>query len=327
MKPKIYVCNPVPQKVREFLSLHCDVRMRKMDEQTNFTVLCKDIADVEGLISSGVEPRINEELLCHAPRLKVVSNMSVGYDNFDIEAMKARGVAGTNTPGVLDDTVADLVIGLMLSAARRIPELDRSVKEGKWQGNDNASFFGQDVHHAVLGMIGLGRIGESVVRRAKFGFGMEILYYNRRRKPEIEREFAAQYVSMDDIFSRSDYVVVMTPLTAETQKMIGAAQFARMKESAIFINAARGQVVDEAALVDALRRRSIYAAGLDVFEQEPVDPDNPLLKLPNAVTVPHIGAATAKTREAMAMRAAENAVAALRGEIPPNAVPELRNNP
>jgi gluconate 2-dehydrogenase len=266
---------------------------------------------------------IDQELLDCAPRLKVVSNVSVGYNNFDIEAMKKRAVLGTNTPSVLDETVADLVMALVLATSRRIVELDRYVKEGTWIKGNDEKLFGADVHHATIGIIGMGRIGEAIAKRAKYGFDMDVLYYNRTRKHQAEEKFGVEYVSMDEVLKRSDFVVLMTPLTPETTHMIGQREFSLMKETAFFINASRGQTVDEQALIEALEMGKICGAGLDVYEKEPVDPNNPLLKMPNVVTLPHIGSATEKTRFEMAMLAAKNLVLGVRGEQPPNLLNEL----
>ncbi|HEY0828613.1 MAG TPA: D-glycerate dehydrogenase, partial [Bacilli bacterium] len=255
---------------------------------------------------------------------KVVSNITVGYNNFDLEAMKARGVMGTNTPHVLDETVADLVFGLMLSAARRLPELDRLVTAGGWRTGRDEVLYGVDVHSATLGIIGLGRIGEAIARRAKFGFNMEVLYYNRHHNVEAETKLGVKYRELPALLESSDYVLLMTPLTPQTEKMIGKAEFAMMKKSAIFINASRGKTVDEQALIEALQHGEIRAAGLDVYEQEPVAADNPLLHMDNVVTLPHIGSATAKTRLDMAMLAAQNLVDAVYGVKPSCLVKELQ---
>jgi gluconate 2-dehydrogenase len=285
--------------------------------------LLEELSDVDGLLIAG--GKIDQELLDLAPKLKVVSNVSVGYNNFDLAAMKAREVMGTHTPTVLDDTVADLVFGLILATARRIPELDRYVKDGKWQKGSDEHLFGMDVHHAKLGIIGMGRIGETIARRAKYGFSMDVLYYNRTRKVAAEQSLGVKYCTLQELLQESDFVVLMTPLTAETTHLIGREELALMKKTAIFINTSRGQTVDEEALIEALENGGIYGAGLDVYGQEPVDLNNPLLKWPNVVTLPHIGSATAKTRFDMAMLAAENLVKAVSGELPPNLVEELKH--
>ncbi|MNN06365.1 Glyoxylate/hydroxypyruvate reductase B [compost metagenome] len=198
------------------------------------------------------------------------------------------------------------------------------MKDGHWKRGDDVELFGLDVHHKTLGIIGMGEIGEAVARRGKWGFGMNVLYHNRHQKPEAEDVLGAEYRGLDDLLRESDFIVLMTPLTPETRQMIGQREFALMKPTAIFINASRGATVDEAALITALQNRSIYGAGLDVFEHEPIRPDNPLLNMPNVVTLPHIGSATEQTRHDMAMLAAQNLVSALYGRIPTNIVRELR---
>lgn len=318
MKPKVYVTYPISQDIEAFLVEHCDVQTWSGSGRVPREVLLKEIAGVEGLYTSGsTGGSIDQELLNHSPHLKIVSNVSVGYNNFDIEAMRDSNVIGTNTPHVLDETVADLAFALILSTARRIVELDKFVKDGNWkQETEYRETYGKDVHSSTLGIIGMGRIGEAIAKRAKFGFGMEVLYHNRNRKPEAEEKYDAVYCDLNELLTRSDYVLLMTPLTPETFQLMGQKEFALMKKSAIFINVSRGQTVDEQALIHALETEEIYAAGLDVFEQEPVKANNPLLKMPNVVTVPHIGSATAKTEAAMAMRAAENLVAVLTGKAP-----------
>lgn len=315
MKPKIFTTLPINNEVESYLKEYCDIRQWKGEGPVTRQTLLKEIADVEGLYTSGVP--IDEELLSYAPKLRVVSNMSVGYNNFDLDAMKKRNVIGTNTPYVLDETVADLTFALMLSTARRIAELDKLVKEGKWMpSKDDKEYFGIDVHHTTLGIIGMGRIGEAIARRAKLGFNMEVIYHNRNQKPHIENELGITYCDFDSLLKQSDFVVLMTPLTDETFQLIGEREFKLMKDSAVFINVSRGQTVDEKALIKALQNKEIYGAGLDVFEQEPIEKDNPLLEMDNVVTVPHIGSATKQTRDAMAMRAAKNLVHALTNEGP-----------
>ncbi|GLI05578.1 bifunctional glyoxylate/hydroxypyruvate reductase B [Paenibacillus tyrfis] len=324
-KPKIYISKAIPEEALAYLEQHCECRMWDGQGAASRQGLLAQLHDVEGLLTTGGP--INRELLDHAPKLRAVSSISVGYNHFDLEAMKARRVIGTNTPHVLDETVADLVLSLMLSAARRIPELDAFVKQGRWQrgkGLTDEDFFGMDVHHQTLGIIGMGRIGEAIAKRAVDGFGMSLLYHNRSRKPETEERFGARYCSLDELLRESDFVVMMTPLTPETERMIRLEHFEKMKPTAFFINASRGKTVDEPALIQALQTGLIRGAGLDVFDPEPPSPDNPLLHMPSVVTLPHIGSATAKTRLDMAMLAARNLVAALTGGQPPNVVPELR---
>ncbi|MGE7607258.1 2-hydroxyacid dehydrogenase [Peribacillus frigoritolerans] len=322
MMPKVYIARPVQPEVEAFISKYCQYEKWNGPEPITRSQLLKEISDVEGLLITG--EKIDDEFLDNAPRLKAVSNISVGYNNFDLEAMKKRSIIGTNTPDVLNETVADLALALMLSAARRIPELDKLVKDGKWGNKGDEPLFGIDVHGKTLGIIGMGRIGESIARRGKFGFNMEVLYHNRRRKSEVEEMLGATYSSLDSLLRESDFVLLMVPYTPETRHLMGREQFAMMKKSAIFINTSRGQTVDEKALIEALKNKEILAAGLDVFEQEPVSPDNPLLALPNVVTLPHIGSATYQTRFDMAMLAAKNLVAAVTGREVSNVVPELK---
>jgi gluconate 2-dehydrogenase len=322
MKPKVFIARPIPSEVESYIAEHCSYTKWEERDMIPRKALLEKVAEADGLLTFG--GRIDDELFDHAPNLKVVSTMSVGYNHFDLAAMKSRGIMGTHTPYVLDETVADLVLALMLGAARRIAELDRYVKEGSWQRGDDENLFGIDVHHAQVGIIGLGRIGEEIARRCKFGFNMDVAYYNRKRKTEAEEQFGVRYLPLDDLLQQSDFIVLMTPLTSDTTGLIGREQFKLMKSSAIFVNASRGQTIDEEALVEALQRKQIRAAGLDVYEKEPIDAAHPLLQLPNVITVPHIGSATARTRFNMAMMAARNLVMALHGEIPPNLVAELK---
>jgi glyoxylate/hydroxypyruvate/2-ketogluconate reductase len=318
MKPKVFIAYPITKSVEDFIAKHCEIHKWEGNGRVPTDSLLEKVSKIEGLYTSGsMTGPINEELLKHAPHLKVVSNVSVGYNNFDVAAMARYNVIGTNTPNVLNETVADLAFGLLLATARRIPELDRFVKEGNWERTtDYVDLYGKDVHGSTLGIIGMGRIGEAIAKRAKFGFDMDILYHNRNRNYGAEEAYGAEYHDLNSLLKKSDYVLLMTPLTKGTFHLIGEKEFNSMKETAVFINVSRGQTVDEEALIQALENKKIYGAGLDVFETEPVASDNPLLKFPNVVTVPHIGSATAKTEEAMAMRAAENMVAVLTGKEP-----------
>ncbi|GFZ33449.1 bifunctional glyoxylate/hydroxypyruvate reductase B [Clostridium zeae] len=321
-RPKVYIAKPIPHEVEEYISKYCDLEKWISDEDITRVELLEKLKDIDGLLTSGT--KIDEELLEKAPNLKVVSNMSVGYNNFDLKAMKRRNIIGTNVAGALDDTVADLIFGLMLACARRITELDRYVKSGKWNKDDDLELYGANVHHRTLGIIGMGRIGEAVAKRASLGFDMNVLYYNRSRKKEVEEKLGAEYCTMEELLKRSDFVVIMTPLTEETLHLIDEEQFNLMKPSAIFINASRGKTINEKALIEALQNKKIRAAGLDVFDVEPVKADNPLLKMDNVVTLPHIGSANEDTRLDMARLAAKNLVKALTEGTAPNIVPELK---
>ncbi|MCE2949266.1 MAG: 2-hydroxyacid dehydrogenase [bacterium] len=273
-------------------------------------------ADADAIVCA-LTDRVDAALLARCPRLKVVANIAVGYNNIDLAACTARGVMATNTPGVLDETTADFAWTLMLGAARRITEAERYLREGQWTGWQLKQLLGVDVHHATLGIIGMGRIGQAIARRAT-GFSMQVLYCNRSRlDAEVERGLNARWVARDELLAAADFVVLMVPYSEATHHLIGAAELARMKPTAVLVNTARGGVVDDVALVDALRRRVIAAAGIDVFEGEPAF-HRDFLALDNVVLAPHIASSSAATRRAMAMLAARNAIAALSGERPPN---------
>lgn len=246
--------------------------------------------------------------------LKVVANMAVGYDNVDLAAAAERGGVVTNTPGVLDETTADVAFMLLLAAARRLGESERTLRAGKWDWWGPKLFMGPDVWGKTLGIVGLGGIGRAVARRAK-GFGMEVLYHNRSRNPEAENELNARYLDLDELLETADFVSIHTPLTEETRHLIGASQLENMKPEAVLVNTSRGPIVDEAALAEALAGRRIFAAGLDVYEKESkVHPK--LLELENVVLAPHIGSGSIETRDKMAVMAAENIVVVLSGGKP-----------
>lgn len=316
MKPKVLVYSKVDPKVLAFVEQTCEVVYFEGLEEETFPTFLQELKDAQGILGAGL--KVDDDLLQNAPQLKIVSNISVGYENLHLPAISAQGVMATNTPDVLNDTVADLIMGLMLSTARRLPELDQYVKTGQWDSNLGEQYFGLDIHHKVLGIIGMGGIGSAVAKRAHHGFDMEILYHNRSRKIDAEEKYAASYCTMEELLKNSDFVLLMTPLTPETEKLMGEKEFSLMKKSAIFINSSRGKTVDEEALIHALQTGEIYGAGLDVFVNEPVEVDNPLLSMKNVVTLPHIGSATYETRYKMAMSAASNLVAGLKGETPAN---------
>jgi len=256
--------------------------------------------------------KVDKELLEQAPKLKVVANLAVGYDNIDVKAASERGVIVCNTPDVLTETTADLTFALMLATARRITEAQEFVKEGRWQSWSPFLLAGADVHHKTIGIVGMGKIGQAVARRAK-GFAMEILYHNRSRHMEAEQEVGASYRSFEQLLAESDFVVCLTPLTDETKHLFNHDAFKRMKKSAFFINVGRGQVVDEEALIAALNSDEIAGAGLDVFYEEPIGSDHPLLRFPQVVAIPHIGSASVETRETMMKLCRDNIVAVIQG--------------
>ncbi|WP_100399200.1 2-hydroxyacid dehydrogenase [Bacillus sp. FJAT-44742] len=317
MKPKVIVYNRIPEDLMEKLSSFCDTYQCSPESKEFF----HHLPSAKGMIGSGYN--IDKKLLDKAPELKIVSNVSVGYNNLNIEELTKRGIMATNTPDVLTETTADTIFGLLLATARRMPELDRYVKAGKWEASITEELFGNDVHHKTLGMIGMGRIGAAVAERAHFGFKMNILYHNRTRKPSMENRLDASYVSLDHLLQNSDFVCVMVPLTPETANLIGEREFKLMKKSAIFINGSRGKVVKEEDLIKALGDKEILAAGLDVYREEPIDTESPLLRMDHCVTLPHIGSATAETRYKMAELAVENLIQGLQGNKPPSLINDV----
>ena len=276
--------------------------------------LLREVADASALVTL-VSERIDAELLAAAPALRVVANMAVGVDNIDLEACRARGVIVTNTPDVLTETTADLAWALLLAASRRVVEGHKLIDSGGWGAWHPLFMTGQDVHGSTLGVIGAGRIGGAVLRRGQ-GFGMRLSYHNRRRSSDLEAATGATFRALDALLAEADHVVVCTPLTAETRGLIGARELALMKPTSVFVNVSRGPVVDEMALVEALKSGRPWAAGLDVFAREPIGADHVLLTLPNVVATPHVGSASIATRVKMATLAIENALAVLHGGSP-----------
>lgn len=322
-KPRVLVTREVFDDTLDYLRSHCAVLANQDDVPYAPDALAAKLADCAGLLCC-LTDRVDAALLAAAPQLKVVANIAVGYNNIDVPACTARGVMATNTPGVLDDSTADLAWTLMLGTARRLTEVERRIRAGEWTGWRLKQWLGVDVHHATLGIVGMGRIGQAIARRAA-GFDMKVIYHNRNRiAPELERKADAAYVSFDDLLAQADFIVLQVPYSAQTHHLIGAPQLAKMKPTAILINSTRGGVVDDAALIAALKNGMIRGAGLDVFENEPkLNPG--FLELDNVVLAPHIGSSTEATRKAMAMLAAQNLVAALRGTVPPNLLnPEAR---
>jgi glyoxylate reductase len=274
--------------------------------------LLEAVRGANGILSTATDKIDGEVMDAAGEGLKVVANMAVGYDNIDVKAAEERGVVVTNTPGVLDETTADVAFMLMLAAARRLGEGERLLRAGKWEWWGPKQLRGLDVWGRKLGIVGMGRIGQAVARRAR-GFGMEILYHNRSRKEDAENELGARYLGLEDLLRESDFVSVHTPLTGETRHLIGKRELDLMKPTAVLVNTSRGPVVDEGSLADALESGRIFAAGLDVYEEEPkVHPK--LLELENVVLAPHIGSASMETRDKMATLAAENLRAVLSGE-------------
>jgi glyoxylate reductase len=319
LKPKVYITRKIPVEVLNKIREICEVRMwEEEDIPVPREILEREVAEVDGLYCLLTES-IDEDLLNKANHLRVVSNMAVGYNNIDVAAATKRGIMVTNTPGVLTETTADLTFTLLMATARRLVESSDYLRSGNWKTWSPMQLTGQDVYGATLGIIGMGRIGEALVKRAK-GFDMKVLYHNRSRKPEAEKELGLEYTDMETLLRESDFVCVLTPFTPETINMMDREQLSIMKKTSILINTARGGIVNEEALYDALKNGTIWAAGLDVFEHEPISLDHPLLTLPNVVTLPHIGSASIKTRLKMANLAADNLLQALNGEVPINLV-------
>lgn len=272
-----------------------------------------EVVDADAMIGAG--RLLNESNLAPAQKLKVISTVSVGYDNYDVDYLNQKKIWLANTPHVLTETTADLAFSLLLSAARKIPQLDAWTKQGQWKRTVATEQFGVDVFGKTLGIIGLGHIGAAIARRGFYGFNMNILYHNRREKIEVAQAFNAQYRDLDQLLQQSDFIVVAVDLNTESKALIGAEQFDLMQKHAVFVNIARGSVVDEHALIEALQQNKIFAAGLDVYAKEPLQ-SSPLFELANAVTAPHIGSATAETRQKMVNLAYQNLIDALEDRTP-----------
>lgn len=298
LKPVLWITCKLPDEVVEPLKAWADVRQwPTVEVNMPHDKLVEIIKEAE-ILWTIMDNQVSRELIESAPNLKLICNLAVGYNNIDVAAAKEFGVAVTNTPGVLTDTTADLAFTLMLTTARRIVEASDELRNGDWTYWGVNQLAGVDIFGAKLGIIGMGRIGEAVAHRAK-GFNMDVIYHNRSRKIEAEEQFGFEYRALDDLLSESDFIVVLTPLTPETKGLIGERELALMKNSAVLINVARGGIVQEDALYNALKNNIIWAAGSDVFEKEPIDLDHPLLTLKNLVALPHIGSATLRTRKNM----------------------------
>ncbi|MDI3500332.1 MAG: glyoxylate reductase [Thermoanaerobacter sp.] len=316
MKPKVFVTRIIPEEGLNILREIADIKVWQEELPPPREVLLKEVKEVDGLLSL-LTDKIDAELMDRAKKLKIVSNYAVGYDNIDLEEATKRGIMATNTPGVLTETTADLAFALLMATARRIVEGDKFVRAGKWKTWGPMLLLGQDIYGATLGLIGLGRIGYAVAKRAK-GFDMKVMYYDQVRNEKAEQELGLEFVTLEKLLKESDFVSIHVPLTPQTRHLINEKTLSLMKKNAILINTARGPVVDEKALYEALVNNRIAGAGLDVMDPEPPSMDNPLLKLDNVILLPHIASASVATRTKMAIMAAENLVAGLKGEIPPN---------
>jgi len=314
-KPKVYATHPLFEEARKILDANCDIQYWGEPERPPREEVLRRVKDREALICLLTE-KINDELLRAAPKLRIVSNVAVGFDNIDVDACTRRGVVATNTPGVLDETTADFAWTLLLAVARRLNEGEALARSGNWKGWNLDQLCGADVWAKTLGIVGFGRIGRAVARRAS-GFQMKVIYTDAVRAPEdIERSVNAEFRDMNTLLTESDFISLHVPLLPETRGLFDAPKFYRMKPTAFLINTSRGPVVDEAALVAALENRKIAGAALDVYENEPFI--HPGLKRPNVVLAPHLASASIETRSKMATMAANNVVALFKGQRPSN---------
>jgi phosphogluconate 2-dehydrogenase len=318
MKKQVVLYKKLSPTLMSRLQQHTDVTLIDEPYRDGLARLRAALPHAHGLL--GASLKLDAPLLDLAPHLEAVSSVSVGVDNYDLDYLDRRGILLSNTPDVLTETTADTGFALILATARRVVELATMVRAGQWKSNIGPLHYGNDVHGKTLGIIGMGRIGEALAQRGHFGFGMPVLYHSHSPKPAVEARFNAGYRSLEALLQEADFICLTLPLTAETQGLIGARQFALMRPQSIFINISRGKVVDESALIAALQKHQIRAAGLDVFEREPLAHNSPLLHLNNVVATPHMGSATHETREAMAQCAVDNLLSALAGERPANLV-------
>ena len=317
-RAKVLISRRIPQKAIQMLAQQFEVEVNEEDRPLSAEELRSRLAGRQGLVCL-LHDKINEELLASTPGLKIACNVAVGFDNVDVAAATRHGVMITNTPEVLTDTTADFAFTLLMAAARRVAAADRFVRDGKFKEWKIDLFLGCDIHHATLGLLGLGRIGRGLARRAR-GFDMRVLYHDELRpSPEVERELGVEFAPMETVLRQADFLSLHVPMLPTTRHLINAKTLALMKPTAVLVNTSRGPVLDEQALVDALKAGKLTGAGLDVFEFEPkVHPE--LLQIDTVVLAPHIASASVATRENMATLAAENCIAGLSGRTPPTLV-------
>ncbi len=315
---KVYVTRELPTAALDLLAEAATVRVWPDELPPPPEVLLAEAADADALLTL-LTDRIDAAIMAAAPRLRVISNMAVGYDNIDVEEANRRGILVTNTPGILIKTTADFAFALLLAAARRVVEADRYTRQGRWKTWGPQVLLGQDVYEATLGVVGLGGVGLEVAKRGR-GFGMRVLYCDSTRRPKEERRYGLAYVELDQLLAESDFISLHTPLIPETHHLVGERELALMKPTAVLVNTARGPIVDQRALWRSLKERRIAAAAIDVSEQEPIASDDPLLGLDNIIITPHIASASVATRLGMARMAVDNLLTALRGQVPPQCV-------
>ncbi|MEV4850379.1 MULTISPECIES: 2-hydroxyacid dehydrogenase [Acinetobacter] len=313
MKQKVVVFSQIDTDIQNKLEQNYQVsyiqpKLGDVNQQ-----LLQQVQDADGMIGAG--RLLNRGNLASATRLKIISSVSVGYDNYELDYLNEKKIYLSHTPHVLTETTADLAFTLLMSAARKVAYLDQWTKQGQWQRTVGEAQFGMDIFGKTLGIIGLGHIGAAIARRGFYGFNMNILYHNRREKPELAQGLNAQYCQLDELLQRSDFVVVAVDLNTDSKALIAAAELTKMQPHAVLVNISRGSVIDEQALVEALKAKQIFAAGLDVYQKEPLK-ESELFQLDNVVTLPHVGSATAATRKKMAELAYQNLVDALEGRLP-----------
>ncbi|WP_180096487.1 MULTISPECIES: D-glycerate dehydrogenase [unclassified Acinetobacter] len=313
MKQKVVVFSQIDADIQNKLEQHYDVAYIQPKLGDVNRQLLQEVQDADGMIGAG--RLLNRDNLATATRLKVISSVSVGYDNYELDYLNEKNIYLSHTPHVLTETTADLAFTLLMSAARKVAYLDQWTKQGQWQRTVGEAQFGVDIFGKALGIIGLGHIGAAIARRGFYGFNMNILYHNRREKPELAQGLNAQYSDLDELLQRSDFVVIAVDLNADSKALIAAAELEKMQPHAVLVNISRGSVIDEQALIDALKAKQIFAAGLDVYQKEPLK-ESELFQLDNVVTLPHVGSATAATRKKMAELAYQNLVDALEGRVP-----------
>lgn len=314
-KPRVYVTRIIPDQGLEQIRSFCDAKVWDDELPPPRDVLLREAREVDGLVSL-LTDRIDPELMDACPKLRIVSNMAVGFDNIDIPAASERGILVGNTPGVLTETTADFAFALLMAAARRIVEGVDYVRAGNWKTWGPMLLMGVDIHHATLGLVGLGRIGAEMAKRAH-GFDMRVVYYDVQRREDLEQSMGITYLPLNDVLAQADFASIHTPLTPETHHLMNRERLRRMKSTGILINTSRGPVVETEALIEALRDGVIGGAALDVTEPEPLPADSPLVSLPNCIVVPHIASASGVTRGQMAEIAARNLIAGLKGEALP----------
>ncbi|MFZ7790574.1 2-hydroxyacid dehydrogenase [Acinetobacter lwoffii] len=313
MKQKVVVFSQIDTDIQNKLEQNYQVsyiqpKLGDVNQQ-----LLQQVQDADGMIGAG--RLLNRDNLASATRLKIISSVSVGYDNYELDYLNEKKIYLSHTPHVLTETTADLAFTLLMSAARKVAYLDQWTKQGQWQRTVGEAQFGMDIFGKTLGIIGLGHIGAAIARRGFYGFNMNILYYNRREKPELAQGLNAKYCQLEELLQRSDFVVVAVDLNADSKALIATAELAKMQSHAVLVNISRGSVIDEQALISALKAKQVFAAGLDVYQKEPLK-ESELFQLDNVVTLPHVGSATAATRKKMAELAYQNLVDALEGRVP-----------